>query len=93
MMGFSLEIGVLIGSCAMLGDLLSSFTKRRLDVEPSGRALGLDQIPESLVPMLALLPFLELTAGDLIIVIGSFFILELLLSRILHRIGIRERPY
>ena len=93
MMGFSLAIGALIGSCAMLGDLLSSFAKRRLDVEPSGRALGLDQIPESLLPMLALLPLMDLTAGDLIIVVGSFFILELLLSRILHRIGVRERPY
>jgi len=92
-MGFSLAIGALIGCCAMLGDLLSSFIKRRLDVEPSGRALGLDQIPESLLPMLALLPLMDLTAGDLIIVVGSFFILELLLSRILHRIGVRERPY
>ena len=93
LMGFSLAIGALIGSCAMLGDLLSSFVKRRLDVEPSGRALGLDQIPESFIPALVLLPLMELTAGDLIIVVSSFFILELLLSRILHRIGVRERPY
>jgi len=92
-MGFSLAIGALIGSCAMLGDLLSSFVKRRLDVEPSGRALGLDQIPESLIPMLVLLIPLDLTVGDLVIVVGSFFVLELLLSRILHRIGVRDRPY
>jgi CDP-diglyceride synthetase len=93
MMGFSLAIGALIGSCAMLGDLVSSFVKRRLDVEPSGKTLGVDQIPEALIPVLVLLIPLDLTVGDIIVIVGSFFILELLLSRILHRIGVRERPY
>ena len=32
---------------AMVGDLLSSFVKRRLKFQPSSRATGLDQIPES----------------------------------------------
>ena len=31
----------------MLGDLLSSFIKRRIGIAPQGRAAGLDQLPEA----------------------------------------------
>jgi hypothetical protein len=46
-------IGVVVGSMAMLGDLFSSFVKRRLNLPPSSRATFLDQVPESLFPLLA----------------------------------------
>jgi hypothetical protein len=93
LMGFPVTIGVLAGACAMLGDLLSSFIKRRLDIESSKQALGLDQIPEALIPAFALRRTLDLTIGDTIAVVGAFFALELLLSRFLYRLGIREHPY
>jgi CDP-diglyceride synthetase len=48
-----LDIGLLVGAAAMAGDLLSSFLKRRLGLAPSSRATGIDQIPESLFPLLA----------------------------------------
>jgi hypothetical protein len=38
---------------AMLGDLFSGFVKRRLGMGPSDKALGLDYVPESLLPLLA----------------------------------------
>lgn len=40
------EVGALVASVAMAGDLISSFTKRRLKLQPSSQALGLDQVPE-----------------------------------------------
>ena len=40
--------GALVGSAAMAGDVFSSFVKRRMSLPASGRATGLDQIPESL---------------------------------------------
>src|SRR5664280_3426901 len=53
LIGLDLTVGAIVASAAMGGDLFSSFVKRRLNVPPSNQALGLDQIPESLFPMLA----------------------------------------
>jgi len=95
--------GFLIALCAMLGDLLSSFIKRRIGMLPSSMALGLDQIPESLMPLLlvkyfapALLP--PPLQGDVTWtliwqVVIMFFVAELLLSRMLYHLHIRNKPY
>jgi len=93
LLGLNLEIGLLVGAAAMAGDLLSSFLKRRLGLAPSSRATGLDQIPESLFPLLACRQALALTAVDIVVGCGVFFACELLLSRLLFRLHLRERPY
>src|SRR5690349_3378269 len=46
-------VGALVGVTSMAGDLLSSFVKRRAGLAPSSRATGLDQLPESILPLLA----------------------------------------
>jgi CDP-2,3-bis-(O-geranylgeranyl)-sn-glycerol synthase len=56
-------------------------------------ALGLDQIPESLLPALALKTRLGLTAWDIAGVVFAFILLELLLSRLLFGLRLRDRPY
>ena len=61
LMGLNLKSGALVAISAMIGDLISSFIKRRMGVAPRGRAIGLDQIPESLLPLLAVALFLPLT--------------------------------
>lgn len=86
-------LGVVVGITAMLGDLLSSFAKRRLGVASSSMALGLDQIPESLLPALAVAGDLELSGSDIALTVVAFIVLELALSRLLYRFGIRNRPY
>jgi hypothetical protein len=53
LLGLGWKIGALIGIVAMASDLLASFVKRRLGLPPSSQAIGLDQIPESLIPLLA----------------------------------------
>src|SRR5690242_20630027 len=45
-LGLEATTGLLIGFGAMLGDVLSSFIKRRFGMPSSSRAIGLDQIPE-----------------------------------------------
>lgn len=89
----SWSIGLLIGSFAMLGDLLSSFLKRRLGLGPSSMALGLDQFPESFIPLLVCQPLLDLSWSTVIYLTAAFFILELLISRLLYWLGIRKNPY
>ncbi len=92
-LGLSFYIGALFGLFAMFGDLLSSFIKRRCGIAPSGQALGLDQVPESLLPLLLLQSQLGLTLSDVAILVVIFTILELLISRLLYQWHIRKRPY
>ena len=87
------QSGLLLGIVAMAGDLLSSFSKRRLHVPSGGRATGLDQIPESLFPLLACRTRFSLTVLDIAVTVGLFFIGEIVLSRLLFRLRLRDRPY
>jgi CDP-2,3-bis-(O-geranylgeranyl)-sn-glycerol synthase len=93
LMAMPVSIGLAIGVFAMLGDLLSSFIKRRLGFLPSSRALGLDQIPESLLPLLAVRDSLDLDWPTIFETIAAFFVLELVLSRILYHLRVRRQPY
>ncbi len=93
LVGLGAGVGLLVGSLAMLGDLLSSFVKRRLNFAPSSRATGLDQIPESLFPLLACRTVLPLTVADIGVTVAIFFVGEVVLSRLLYKLRIRDRPY
>ena len=93
LLGLGWRLGLLIGFLAMAGDLLSSFAKRRLGGAPSSRALGLDQVPESLLPFLAGRFALGLSWVDVAVGTGLFLVGELLVSRWLYRLRIREQPY
>jgi len=93
LLNFEFMLGFVIAALAMLGDLLTSFIKRRCNMPPSSRALGLDQIPESLLPMLACHSLLELDWRSVLTVVVLFFIAELVLSGLFYRLHIRKRPY
>jgi CDP-2,3-bis-(O-geranylgeranyl)-sn-glycerol synthase len=56
-------------------------------------ALGLDQVPESLLPAISMRAYTQLSATDILIVVLIFFVGELALSRVFFRLGLRERPY
>jgi hypothetical protein len=85
--------GALVGASAMAGDCLASFLKRRLGLGVSSMALGLDQIPESLLPAISMRAYVQLTTIDVLMVVLIFFFAELALSRVFFRLGLRERPY
>ncbi|HET7680194.1 MAG TPA: CDP-archaeol synthase [Xanthobacteraceae bacterium] len=93
LLGLGFAVGLLVAATAMAGDLLSSFLKRRLGLPSSSRAIGLDQIPESLFPMLAWRSTFSLTAVDILVGCTIFLVGELLLSRLLFRLHLRDRPY
>ena len=93
LLGLGWKMGVLVGTMAIPGDLLSSFVKRRLGLVPSSQAIGLDQIPESLFPLLAARLLLPLTALDVTVATMLFFAGGLLLSRLLYKWHVRDRPY
>ncbi len=91
--GLPASVGAVVGAGAMAGDALSSFVKRRIGLPPSSRATGLDQIPESLLPLLLCRLMLPLAALDIGIVVAVFFFGEIALSRALYRAHLRDRPY
>jgi hypothetical protein len=93
LVGLDWKIGALVGTLAMAGDLFSSFLKRRLGLPPSSPAVGLDQVPESLFPLLGCLGPVSLTFADVAVGVAVFFIGELLLSRLLYAFDLRDRPY
>ena len=93
LIGLGWKIGLLVGSFAMAGDLISSFSKRRLNLPPSSRASGLDQVPESLFPLLACRNLLSLAAADIAVCVVMFFVGEVVLSRLLYALHLRDRPY
>ncbi|KRT54995.1 CDP-archaeol synthase [endosymbiont of Ridgeia piscesae] len=93
LLGLGWQLGLVIALFAMLGDISSSFIKRRLGMPSSSMALGLDQVPESLLPLLACRLLIELPLTQLALLVVLFFIAELLLSRVLFWLHIRRHPY
>lgn len=93
LLGLGWQVGLLFGAAAMFGDACSSFLKRRLGIGSSGQAPGLDQIPEALFPLLACYALLPLNAILVVVLVGLFTLGQVLLSRLMYRLGIRRRPY
>ena len=91
--GLSPWIGATAATAAMAVDLLSSFAKRRLNFPSSSRATGLDQIPESLFPLLACRDALQLSATDIVAGVAIFLIGEIVVSRLLYKAHLRDQPY
>ncbi len=93
LLGLGWKLGISIGTLSMAGDLISSFTKRRLGMPPSSKAPGLDQIPESLLPLAVCASPLGLQWHEVAILVGIFWVLEVLLSRVLYSLRIRRQPW
>lgn len=91
--GIGWEIALLLAATAMAGDLASSFAKRRLQLPPSSMAIGVDQIPESLLPLLVCADTLALSVLDIVALVACFFAGEIWISRLLYRLHLRDRPY
>lgn len=91
--GLQAKTGALLAAIALSGDLMSSFVKRRLNLPSGSRATGLDQIPESLLPLLVFSRMLQLTLVDIAVITVIFFIGELLLSQLFYKLHLRDRPY
>lgn len=91
--GLGFAFGLVFGLLGLLGDLISSFIKRRLGLESSARALGLDQIPESALPMLLAVFWLPISIWNAVLVVVLFTVSNILFSPLLYRLGIRRQPH
>jgi CDP-2,3-bis-(O-geranylgeranyl)-sn-glycerol synthase len=93
LMGLGWRVGVLIATFAMVGDLFSSFVKRRLNLASSSMAIGLDHIPESLFPLLASRLLLPLSILDVVVGTTIFVVGALILSPLLFKLNLRDEPH
>ena len=93
LIGLGWEAGALVALAAMAGDLISSFVKRRFGFPPSSMAVGLDQIPESLLPFIAASWRFPVSLLDIVAGTAIFFVGGLALSWILFKLRIRDEPY
>jgi len=78
--GFSPVTGAGFASLAMLGDICSSFLKRRLGIAASRSAPLLDQLPESLLPLWLMQPLVGGTTAELLVAAAIFTLIDLVLS-------------
>jgi len=92
-MGLGVLFGVIFAALALGGDLISSFIKRRMALEPSARASGLDQLPESVVPVAFAWWQLNFPLWQAIGVVLLFVTANMVFSPLLYRIGIRKQPH
>jgi hypothetical protein len=92
-LGMGWKIGALVSLTAMAGDLLSSFLKRRMKLPPSSMVIGLDQLPEAALPLLACASLFAFSPADIAAIAATFFVGELAISRILFRLHLRDTPY
>lgn len=80
--GFAPATGAGFASLAMLGDICSSFVKRRLGITPSHSAPLLDQLPESLLPLWLMQPVVGGTTTEILVATAIFSLVDPVLSKI-----------
>jgi CDP-2,3-bis-(O-geranylgeranyl)-sn-glycerol synthase len=93
LLGIGWRLGALFGAASMAGDLFSSFLKRRMGVASSGQAVGLDQVPEALFPLLACYRPLGLDPPSVLLLVALFAVAQIVISPVMYLLGIRRRPY
>ncbi|OMH39004.1 CDP-archaeol synthase [Motiliproteus sp. MSK22-1] len=92
-MGHGVLFGLYFALAAMAGDLISSFLKRRLKLPSSARCYGIDQIPESFLPLIVSCYYMKINSHQVVLIMLIFIIAAVLLSRLLYLLNIKNRPY
>lgn len=79
--GLDMTTGLVFSLAVLLGDSVTSFIKRRLGLVSGGHAPGLDQVLESLLPLLVVQPRFDLALSGILGVVIAFIILDLIFWR------------
>ncbi|MCI0518119.1 MAG: CDP-archaeol synthase [Woeseiaceae bacterium] len=77
-------VGCGVAALALVGDALSSSIKRRMNRAPGSEVPGLDQVPESLLPLLVLHGPLGISLGEALLLTLVFAGLDLLFTPLRH---------
>ncbi len=89
LLGMHWWFGVRFAALSMLGDAISSALKRRRGREPGQDDVGLDQLPEALLPLIVFRHALKLDWWEIVLVTTVFAVLDLISLRVRNP---RRRP-
>ena len=92
-LGLPARTGLWIALWVVIGDMLSSFVKRRFGRHAGSDIILLDQLPESLFPLLAVRAEYALEIEDMIFMILAFIAVDYMASRFLFKLHLRKHPY
>ena len=87
---------VLGGAGSLLGVTVGAVVEAQQSLrgaQDDQRATGLDQIPESLLPLLAVAGPYDLSAVDIGGLVLAFTVFDIVVSRLLFRLRLRKRPH
>lgn len=93
----SLALGVALGLGYSLGELPNSFVKRRLGIQPGGRAAGASRVQyvadqgDSVIGAMVALAFFVDSAALLAVVACLGFGLHIVMDQILYAVGVKHR--
>jgi CDP-diglyceride synthetase len=79
--GLDIATGLVFALAVLLGDSVTSFIKRRLGLVSGSRAPGLDQVLESLLPLLVVQHRFDLDLPGILGVVLTFTILNFIFWR------------
>jgi CDP-2,3-bis-(O-geranylgeranyl)-sn-glycerol synthase len=85
-------IGLLMGSGALIGDLVKSFFKRRLDIDPGKAWFPFDQIDYIAGAIGFTFALLPLSAARILLIVGTFVVLHLIVSATGFALHLKEQP-
>ena len=92
-LGEHLLLGFLLALGALLGDLVSSFIKRRLDIERGGAAPGLDQLSFVVVALMLASPVKVITWREIAAILIVTPPIHLATNFVGYKLGLKSRPY
>lgn len=84
LLGLSWADAASFGALALLGDAASSALKRRLNLPSGTEVPGIDQLPETLIPLTVFARRLGLDVGSIVLITSAFAVLDILTARIRH---------
>lgn len=92
LLGYPVRLGLAFSILAVVSDAASSFVKRRLRLKPGAELPGLDQIPEALVPLLALHHPLGISVRAAVTLTFVFLVADLAVMPLRHPASTPPRP-
>lgn len=88
-----LLIGFLLGFGAIFGDLIESFFKRRLNLEPGKPFIPFDQLDFIIGALIFIYPIVKISIIKLLIILLSSFILHITINHIAFYLKIRDEKW
>ena len=88
-----LSFGILLGLGALMGDMIESFIKRRINLKPGDKFVPWDQIDYTIGALIFVMPIYQVDLIQALIIIVSGFMLQIFSSHFAFYTGIRNEKW